>query len=310
MVGSALFVRRLSARGLFVAQICWGAVAGAVTVVGLAMAGQSQEPAVVLVTLFWLGMTVAVLWLLERRKPLAAAPADARAWSRRVRELRDSRHEIATAYEVERRRIERDLHDGAQQHLVAASLKIGEATLELRDPGTARASDLLAEAHDATETALRELRRTVAGIHPAVLSDLGLEAAVRDLAGRFALDIVVRVPNPLATIPEAVAATAYFLVSEALTNVAKYAPTAYVSVLVASDEYLHVSIVDNGPGGARLETGHGLAGMRERLAAFGGSFAITSPQGGPTTLNAQIPLLLADDQPGITLPTTDHEALS
>ena len=223
-------------------------------------------------------------------------------------ELTESRREIVAAFEIERRRIERDLHDGAQQYLVTASIDVGEADLLLDSAiadgavvpekmGEVRA--LLGKAQDDAESALRALRSTVAGIHPKVLSDLGLEAAVRSLAASSPLKVEVFVPNRLPAIPEGVIAAAYFLVSEGLTNVAKYAPAARVSVLLAADADLHVSVSDDGPGGASVQPDRGLSGMRERLAAFGGVLEVVSPLGGPTTLTGRIPLLLRQGEFGV-----------
>lgn len=304
----------LTARGLFWAQVGVGVLAGLGATVGLRAVGRAGRwaPAAVLLVLVWLGAAVAVLLAVEHRKPLARAPLGAAGWAHHVRELRASRMEIVTAFEIERRRIERDLHDGAQQHLVAASLKVGEAA-HLLDTDTSgftgstgfgasrQVADLLAQAQDATEAAMAALRATVAGIHPAVLSDLGLDTAVRDLADRCGVDVVVHTPHPLPPLPEAVAAAAYFLTAEALTNIAKHAPTAHSTILLAADDQLHISIVDTGAGGATVQPGHGLAGMTERLAAFGGALTLASPAGGPTSLNARLPLLLQDNQPGVVL---------
>lgn len=235
--------------------------------------------------------TLAVLWWLERGKAGPAQPQP--DYAAELRSVTDSRRAIVAAFEIERRRIELDLHDGAQQYLVAGSMKLGEAQLLAEQ----RAADpalrtLLEGAQDDTESALRALRTTVAGIHPRVLADLGLEAAVRDVAGRAAVPVKVRVPHPLPQLPEGVIAAAYFLVSEAVTNAAKYAGGAPTTVLLAADDALHVSIVDSGPGGASIVPGRGLAGMRERLASFGGTLTLSSPSGGPTTVQATIPLLL------------------
>ncbi|WP_205740821.1 sensor histidine kinase [Haloactinopolyspora alba] len=254
----------------------------------------------------WLGLCIALQLALERRKSLVVPPRSGPEWAHHVGQLRSSRMAIVNAFEIERRRIERDLHDGAQQHIVASSLKIGEAVLLLSATGhetreLRQATDLLTQAQEATESALATLRTTVAGIHPKVLSDLGLDSAVRDLAHRSTLRAVVRVPHPLPSIPDAVAAAAYFLVSEALTNVAKHAPDAQVTVLLGADHQLHLSIVDDGPGGAHIRPGHGLAGMAERLAAFGGTLNVTSPSGGPTSLAARVPLLLPEGEPGVVV---------
>ncbi|WP_240611307.1 histidine kinase [Actinobaculum sp. 313] len=226
-----------------------------------------------------------------------------------VAELTESRREIVAAFEIERRRIERDLHDGAQQYLVTASMNLGEADLVLDSavvdgrvvPEKMReVRRLLSRAQDDAESGLRALRNTVAGIHPKVLSDLGLEAAVRNLAGDSAMDVVVRVPHPLPTIPEGVVAAGYFFVAEALTNASKYAPEAHVSIVLVADDDLHLSVLDDGPGGVVIRPDHGLAGMRERLAAFGGSLQVSSPEGGPTVLIARIPLLLRNGEFGVS----------
>ncbi|MET3859365.1 signal transduction histidine kinase [Dietzia sp. 2505] len=235
----------------------------------------------------------------ERRSAASISP---KKWARHVRDLRSSRMEIVNAYEIERRRVERDLHDGAQQHLVVSSLRIGEALLLLASagdtPGTLRrVTDLLTGAQDAADSALAALRETVSGLHPTVLSDHGLESAVREMAARSPVDVVVRVPHTLPTLPEAVAATAYFLISEAMANIAKHAPDARSTILLSVDDELHVTVVDDGAGGARIRPGHGLAGMTERLAAFGGSLELASPAGGPTTLSGRVPLLLAAGSP-------------
>ena len=307
----------LTSWGLFWAQVAVGVVAGLGAVVGFWSIGGAAEAGIVilLATLAWVVVCVAGLVALERLKPRARSPLDDETWVHRVHTLRASRLEIVTAFEIERRRIERDLHDGAQQHLVAASLKVGEAALVLdtaRFAGVAvpdAAAALLAGAQDDTDAALAALRATVAGIHPAVLTDIGLEAAVRDLAERSGVRVAVRVPHPLPQLPEGVAAAAYFLVAEALTNVAKHAPGASATVLLSSDQELHVSVVDDGPGGAVVRTGHGLSGMGERLAAFGGDLRVSSPPAGPTSLVARVPLLLGDGEPGVVLaPGADGEA--
>ena len=227
-----------------------------------------------------------------------------------VAELTESRREIVAAFEIERRRIERDLHDGAQQYLVMASMDVGEADLLLDSavvdgqvvPEKMHAvRELLGKAQNDADEALRALRHTVAGIHPKVLSDLGLEAAVRSLAADSPLEVSVRIPHPLPAIPEGVIAAGYFLVAEALTNAAKYAPGSRVSVLLAADDDLLLSVVDDGPGGAVVHPDHGLAGMKERLAAFGGTFTVMSPPGGPTSVTGRIPLLLRRGEFGVVV---------
>lgn len=209
------------------------------------------------------------------------------SYAKNLADLRRSRREIVGAFEIERRRIERDLHDGAQQYLVAATMKMGEASLTL-DP-VSNEGRLLSAAQDDASRAMKALRETVHGIHPQVLTDMGLEAAVRDLARRFE-DVEVRCPHPLPSMPQGVTASGYFFVSEALTNAAKYGGPAVV--LLTVDEHLHVTATDRGEGGAVIRPGHGLSGMRERLAAFGGELFVSSPHGGPTEVRATMPLLL------------------
>lgn len=232
-----------------------------------------------------------------------------------IMQLHRSRREIVDAFEIERRRIERDLHDGAQQYLVAASMKVGEAELNLEMLASSESSKdcpegedngesdtcaqiqqilgLLREAQDANDQALAALRRTVAGVHPKVLSDKGLAEAVRDVCAESPLKVDVRMPFELPELPPGAAAAAYYLVCESLTNVAKYAPQAEVSVLVVAGSSLVVSITDNGAGGASINPGHGLAGLQARLEAFGGTLRVISPTGGPTTVRGEIPILVS-----------------
>lgn len=227
------------------------------------------------------------------------------AWSREqeaasaVAELTRSRRAIVDAYEVERRRIERDLHDGTQQYLVAAAMAIGELELSPAVESDAAAAELVREAKKAVRLAQSSLRATVRGIHPRVLTELGLRAALADVVAAAPGRVRLVCPHPLPTMPEGVAACAYFFACEALTNAAKHAPGAEVTLLLAADAHLRVSVVDDGPGGARVLDAHGLAGMRERLAAFGGDLTVSSPPGGPTQVAASIPLLLFRGELGV-----------
>ncbi|MEJ5920197.1 sensor histidine kinase [Corynebacterium sp. H78] len=217
----------------------------------------------------------------------------------RIAELTESRRSIAQAYEVERRRIENDLHDGAQQYFVAAALKLGEAELEAMDTGNDELMSLIAETRARLEEGLTALRRTVHGIHPQVLRDRGLAAALEEVAEGYGPHVTVQCPHPLPTIDPNVLAAAYFFATESLTNAAKHAPDAPVSVLLTSDDRLHISVMDQGPGGAKVVRGHGISGMTERLAAFDGEVTIDSPVGGPTRIAAKIPLLLNRGESGI-----------
>ena len=297
-------------RTLFVWQVCAGVVAAPITVALVLVMFRTPAGAWSLAGILIFGVVATVLcWVLvvlERAKfaPRTVSNVD---WVEELRSVRDSRRVIVAAFEIERRRIERDLHDGTQQYLVAATMKLGEAGLILEQDTDGEynrrsVEGLVEGAHRDAERALRTLRATVSGIHPQVLTDLGLRAAVTDLAERSGLNITVRCPHPLPAMPEEIAAVAWFFCSEALTNIAKYAPDATATLLLVADQDLHVSITDNGLGGAYLRDGGGLAGMRERLAAFGGAMQLSSPTGGPTTLTAQIPLLLE--------PTTDERNAS
>lgn len=202
---------------------------------------------------------------------------------------------------MERRRIERDLHDGTQQYLVAAAMKLGEAMLSPSVAADPALRELLGEARSTLRQGLESLRTTVRGIHPSILSERGLAAALEDVAAAAAQDVRIVCPNPLPELPEGVLAAGYFFATEAIANSAKHAPDAPVTVLLVSDDRLRVSVVDAGPGGARIVPGHGLAGLRERLAAIGGELSISSPDGGPTQVVASVPLLLLRGEPGVRL---------
>jgi signal transduction histidine kinase len=206
----------------------------------------------------------------------------------RVETLTESRAGLVDAVDAERRRIERDLHDGAQQRLVAVAMTLGRAGQQFEvDPDNARR--LVEEAHGETKAALVDLRNLARGIHPAVLTDRGLDAALSALAERSPLPVDVSVlvePRPSATVE----AVAYFVVSEALTNIAKHARAtrARVTALRVGDT-LGVEVVDNGVGGAHLEPGSGLAGLRDRAGSVDGTLTLTSPPGGPTILRVDLP---------------------
>ena len=199
-------------------------------------------------------------------------------------EVRASRARIVAAGDAERRRIERNLHDGAQQRLVALSVALGlEATRA--DDGAAGA---FSRAQDEIEQAIAELRELARGIHPTLLRDEGLEAAVASLARRTPVPVIVR-SSVAVPIPDSVALAAYFVVAEALVNVAKHASATEASVVLAHDGALSVTVHDNGIGGARLEPGAGLAGLRDRLDALDATLAIESPPRGGTIVRAEFP---------------------
>jgi PAS domain S-box-containing protein len=203
-------------------------------------------------------------------------------------ELAASRARIVTAADTERRRLERNLHDGAQQRLVSLSLSLRLALAKLdSDPAAARAA--FAEAGNELALALEELRELARGLHPAVLTDRGLRAAVGMLAGRAPVPVeIAAIPDQ--RLPEPVEAAAYYLIAEALTNVAKYAQASTVRVGVAASEAsVVVQVSDDGVGGADPATGSGLRGLADRVEALGGSLEVVSPAGAGTSLRAEIP---------------------
>ncbi|MFD4604633.1 histidine kinase [Streptomyces sp. NPDC058464] len=219
----------------------------------------------------------------------------------RVQELAATRADAITAHEAELRRIERDLHDGAQARLVALSLRIGLARRAYGgDPETGLR--LLDEAQEQAEKALTELRQVVRGIHPPILSDRGLAGAVRALAAGSGLEVAVDDGGLEQGVraPAAVEAAAYFAVAESLTNVAKYSGVSRAEVqLVRARRGLRVRVRDEGRGGAGVSSsvsgsegeggGSGLLGMRRRVAALDGTMEVSSPVGGPTVIEVELP---------------------
>jgi signal transduction histidine kinase len=189
---------------------------------------------------------------------------------------------------AERRRIERDLHDGAQQRLVALAMDLGMAREKFAgDPQAART--LLDEAHDEAKRALAELRNLARGIHPAVLTDRGLDAAVSALAARSPVPVEVDIDlhdRP----PGAIESTAYFVVAEALANVAKHAAATHAQVRITKEGgRLVVEVRDDGVGGADPAGGSGLTGLADRVASIDGRLTVASPQGGPTVVRTELP---------------------
>jgi signal transduction histidine kinase len=197
-------------------------------------------------------------------------------------ELRASRTRLVDAADAERRRLERDLHDGAQQRLLA----LGLALQLLRDHGGD--PQLLEQAEAELQLALRELRDLARGIHPAILSEQGLAAAVRSLADRSSLPVTAKVADD--RYPLAVETAAYFVISEALANVAKHADAHAATVSVARmNGHLLVEVSDDGRGGAAAEAGGGLQGLADRVGALDGRLTIESADAGGTTIRADIP---------------------
>jgi signal transduction histidine kinase len=205
----------------------------------------------------------------------------------RLVELRASRARLVEAADGERRRIERDLHDGAQSRLVALALNLRLARMGVTDGSDTAA--LLDGSIDELGQSLKELRDLARGIHPVVLSDRGLEPAVRALAARAPVPVDI-VGHPTGRLPAAVETAAYFVVSEALTNVSKYAHARQATVRVERvDGHLLVEITDDGVGGADAGDGSGLRGLADRVAALSGTLEVVSPPGHGTRLRAQLP---------------------
>ncbi|QQZ53698.1 sensor domain-containing protein [Streptomyces microflavus] len=230
------------------------------------------------------------LHFLIARPLLASTPEQTLA--QRVDRLTETRHEAVDTAASELRRIERDLHDGAQARLVAMGMNLGtiEALIE-KDP--AQAKKMLAMARESSAEALTELRELVRGIHPPVLAERGLGDAVRALALRLpvATEVTVELPGRAEA---SVESAAYFAVSEALTNAVKHAGGDRIWVdLHHGGGMLRISVTDNGGGGARIGSGSGLSGIERRLGTFDGVLAVSSPAGGPTMVTMELPCALS-----------------
>ena len=213
----------------------------------------------------------------------------ARVLRERVDDLRDARQRIIDAADDERRRIQRDLHDGAQQRLVAVALTLRMAESRLAtDP--ASAAPLVAQARQEAEHAIAELRELATGLHPTLLSERGLGTALQSLASR------APVPVELTGVPQcrldpAVEAAAYFVTAEALTNVAKYAQASEACIeLTLDDDMLRLAVRDDGVGGADPSSGSGLRGLLDRVDALDGRLDLESPPGVGTTVTVEIPV--------------------
>lgn len=245
-----------------------------------------------------LGRRAVVLPLVARLADLDAswsgallAPPPSARLTDRIEQLTATRAGAVAAHGAELRRIERDLHDGAQARLVSLSMRIGLAKRAYeRDPAAAR--KLMDDAQDQAEEALAELRHVVRGIHPPILTDRGLAGAVRALAAGSGLDVTVREDGvgDGSRAPAAVEAAAYFVVAEALTNAAKHSGADRATVELARTQGgLRVSVRDEGRGGAQGSGGSGLLGMRRRVAALDGTTEVSSPVGGPTVIEVELP---------------------
>jgi signal transduction histidine kinase len=235
-------------------------------------------------------LLLALLWPLVRYARLRAAlarlllaPSEAEA-ERRLGEVTRSRARLVAAFEAERRRIERDLHDGAQQRLVSLSMTLGLARLD----APPELADRLSAAHREADQVLGELRELIHGIHPQVLADYGLPDALADAADRSAVPVELDVDLP--RFAESVESAAYFAVREALANIGRHsgAERAWITGRY-TDGRLRVEVRDDGTGGADPARGTGLTGLADRLAVLDGTLTVHSPAGGPTVLSLEIP---------------------
>ncbi|MFD7498566.1 histidine kinase [Streptomyces sp. NPDC059832] len=230
----------------------------------------------------------AVVHLDTRAASACLGPSRAERLARRVEEVTESRAGVVDAADAERRRIERDLHDGAQQRLVSLAVNLGLAKATLPDlPEDAR--KVIDDAHSEAKEAIDELNNLVRGLHPAVLEDRGLDAALSGIAERAPLPVRVRVGTGQRSSP-AVEAVAYFVVSEALANVVKHAQAAQVEVSVERiGDVMLICVSDDGVGGADATAGSGLAGLAKRVASIDGTLSVSSPVGGPTLVTVELP---------------------
>jgi signal transduction histidine kinase len=279
----------VSASSLFVVGGIWGLM-----ITGFGSSGSSGTG----FSRFLLGMFSLFAWPLAARLGSSLdvslarwllGPSRSGQLSAEVQRLGEARTLAVESAESERRRIERDLHDGLQPKLVSLALELGLAKARFeRDPDSVRA--LINQAHEEAKTAIEDLRGLVRGIHPSVLDERGLDAAFSALVESCAVPVRVEV-SLSKRLDQAVEAVAYFVVAEAITNVTKHSGASRASVMITeASGLLRVLVEDNGGGGASAEPGGGLAGLAARVTAIDGSFAVNSPKGGPTRVEAIIPI--------------------
>jgi signal transduction histidine kinase len=232
-------------------------------------------------------LSSAVLAVDARAGRALLGPSQAEALAHRVELLTRTRAGVVDAADAERRRLERDLHDGTQQRLVSLAINLGLARAQAATAEEARQA--IADAHDEAKAALAELRDLIRGLHPAVLEDRGLDAALSGVTARMPIPVRLTVDLPRRPAP-VIEAVAYFVVSEGLANIAKHAGASQAEVFVQrSGDRLHVIVSDDGTGGADPGRGTGLAGLARRAASVDGIFEISSPPGGPTLLTVDLP---------------------
>jgi signal transduction histidine kinase len=287
----------LAAIGATVVAWCWSAAliftARPLLVLLLPDVTGTNVPKDVVVTAVGLLLVFVAPWVARGMALVDTATARLMLGPTRADELRRlaaSRAAAVSAADAERRRIERDLHDGTQQRLVSMAMRLGLALATLNDlPDDAR--KVIQRAHDDAKEALKELRDLVQGLHPAILADRGLDAALSGIAARAPLPVSLSVELGQGNkLPAATEAVAFFIVSETLTNTAKHAQATQASVSVTRrKQMLTIKISDDGRGGADAARGSGLRGLAQRAASVDGTLHIHSPEGGPTVITAELP---------------------
>jgi signal transduction histidine kinase len=254
----------------------------------------SNIPADVYLTVGGMALLAAAPWLtagfaaLDVRAARALlGPSRAEELEHRVERLTETRAGAVDAADAERRRLERNLHDGTQQRLVALAMNLGMARAQTET--VEEAHEAITEAHEEAKAALAELRNLIRGLHPPVLENRGLDAALSGVAARMPIPVRLTVNVPRRP-PPTIEAVAYFVVSEGLTNITKHAQATQADVFVQQDgDRLHIIVTDDGVGGADPARGTGLAGLARRAASVDGTLEIASPPGGPTLLTVDLP---------------------
>ena len=232
-------------------------------------------------------LTAGVQALDVRAARALLGPSRAEELEHRVEELAETRAGAVDAADAERRRLERDLHDGTQQRLVSLAINLGMARAQATTTEEARRA--IADAHEEAKSALAELRDLIRGLHPAVLEDRGLDAALSGVAARMPIPVRLTVDLPRRPAP-VIEAVAYFVVSEGLANIAKHAQASQAEIVVSrAGDRLHIIVSDDGVGGADPTRGTGLTGLAKRAASVDGTFEIVSPPNGPTLLTVDLP---------------------
>jgi signal transduction histidine kinase len=233
-------------------------------------------------------LSSAVASLDARAASALLGPSRAEELQHRVEHLTETRAGVVDAADAERRRLERDLHDGTQQRLVSLAMNLGMARAQASS--AEEAQQAIAEAHEEAKAALAELRDLIRGLHPAVLEDRGLDAALSGVAARMPIPVRLTVDGLARRPSPVIEAVAYFVVSEGLANIAKHAQASQAEVFVQrSGDRLHVIVTDDGVGGADPARGTGLTGLARRAQSVDGTFEVASPPGGPTVLSVDLP---------------------